>query len=253
MVSSPERWGAGRAIFSSKDLVDYPTCASCQRKTGDDRIKQTRGEKNVSVHEDPAIPHHQQDTDYYCGAACAQMVLAQIGGGLLDQNGLYNHNHNVIEPNWYTAPDGLQWTLNNRKPPSSSNYFALYALANEDAISRKIVWTIQHYNVAPVALVYGSQHWLVVRGYEASAAPTGSGDTSYSITSFDVNNPWPPPPPHDASDGCGTGGDRGVADEHIAYSAWQSTYMTGVPAGYWRGQFVAVCDPDPPATRVGRQ
>ena len=134
----------------------------------------------MSVHEDPAIPHHQQDTDYYCGAACAQMVLAQIGAGLLDQNGLYNdnHNHNVIEPNWYTAPDGLQWTLNNRKPASSANYFALYALASEDAISRKIVWTIHHYKVAPVALVYGSQHWLVVRGYEASAAPTGSGDTS---------------------------------------------------------------------------
>jgi len=28
---------------------------------------------------------HQQDTDYYCGAACAQMVLESIGAGLLDR------------------------------------------------------------------------------------------------------------------------------------------------------------------------
>jgi hypothetical protein len=191
------------------------------------------------------------------------MVLAQIGAGLLDQAGLYtdNHDHSVTELNWYTAPDGLQWTLNNRRPAASTNYFAMFALASEDAISRKIVWTLHHYQVAPVALVYGSNHWVVVRGYEASAAPSGSQDIAYSIIAFDVNNPWPPvptapplppPPPHSATDGCGSGGMRGIADEHIIYATWQSTYMTGVPGGHWQGQFVAVCDPDPPAVHIGQ-
>jgi hypothetical protein len=218
-------------------------------------------EHNMPVHEDLPVVYHQQDTNYYCGAACAQMVLAQIGAGLLDQAGLYtdNHDHSVIEPGWYTAPDGLNWTLNNRRPASFTNWFVTFALANEDAISRKIAWTIHHYQVAPVAMVYGSAHWIVVRGYEASAAPTGSTDTSYSITSLDINNPWPPtpstppPPPHNGSDGCGTGGDRGIADEHVAYATWQDTYMTGVPSGYWGGKFVAVCDPEPPADRIGQQ
>jgi hypothetical protein len=219
-------------------------------------------EEAMSVQETLAIPYHQQDTDYYCGAACAQMVLAQIGAGLLDQTSLYNdnHNHSTIESGWYTAPDGLQWTLNNRRPAAFTNYFALFALANEDAISRKIAWTIHHYQVAPVALVYGWAHWIVVRGYQASNHPTASNDASYSITAFNVNNPWPPvpttpplppPPPHSATDGCGSGGTRGIADEHIAYTTWQSTYMTGVPSGHWHGQFVAVCDPEPPATRLG--
>ena len=27
------------------------------------------------AHQDLPVPYHQQDTDYYCGAACAQMVL----------------------------------------------------------------------------------------------------------------------------------------------------------------------------------
>jgi len=205
--------------------------------------------------EDLSVVYHQQDTDYYCGAACAQMVLDEIGAGLLPQDDLYNenHSHSTTEPGWATGPDGLQFTMNDRRPASFHNWFALFTLGSEDSISRKICWTIHHYQVAPIALVYGYQHWIVVRGYDASAAPGSSADNSYTITGFEVNNPWPPtpipapPPPHSVGDGCGTGGNRGIADEHISYAQWQSTYMTGVPAGHWAGQFVAVCDPEPPA------
>jgi hypothetical protein len=203
------------------------------------------------MHEDLATPYHQQDTNYYCGAACAQMVIDSVGGGLLDQDDLYadNHSHSTTESGWYTAPDGLTWTLNNRQ---SSKYFVLDALSTEDAISRMIAWTIHHYGVGPVAMVFGSAHWIVVRGYTASAAPKSSADTGYSITGFDVNNPWPPtpmpgpPPPHADPDVCGSGGTRGVADEHLAYATWQADYMTGIDFGHWNGKFVAVCDPDPP-------
>jgi hypothetical protein len=139
----------------------------------------------------------------------------------------------------------------------------LFALDTEDAISRKIVWTIHYYQAAPIAMVYGSQHWIVVRGYSASAAPANINDTSYTIDSFDVNNPWPPtpsasnpalapPPPHtDGTDGCGTGGDRGIVNENISYTAWQNTYMTGIPSGYWGSKFVAVADPSAPPSGRG--
>lgn len=208
----------------------------------------------MSTHEDLTTQYHQQDTNYYCGAACAQMVLEQCGAGLLDQDDLYNdnHTHSTIEGNWYTAPDGLAWTMNNRQ---RGRYFALDALSTEDAISRMIAWTIRNYRVAPIAMVFGSAHWIVVRGYTASAEPADSGDTSYVLSGFDINNPWPPtptpgsPPPHSAGDVCGSGGARGVADEHISYATWQSTYMTGVPSGYWGGKYVAICDPEPPPTR----
>jgi hypothetical protein len=207
----------------------------------------------MSVHDDLVTQYHQQDTDYYCGAACAQMVLEQCGAGVLDQVGLYNdnHTHSTTESNWYTGPDGLRWTLNNRQ---SSKYFVLDALDTEDAISRMIAWTIHHYRISPVAMVFGWAHWIAVRGYTASHEPSSSGDVSYSISGFDVNNPWPPtpipapPPPHSGGDVCGTGGDRGVADEHISYQQWRDTYMTGIPSGHWSGKFVAVCDPEPPPT-----
>lgn len=206
--------------------------------------------------EDLGTEYHQQDTDYYCGSACAQMVLEECGSGHLDQVSLYNdnHSHSTVDSavNWATAPDGLAWTLNNRQ---SGRYFVLDALSTEDAISRMIAWTIHHYRVAPVALVYGWAHWIAIRGYTASATPSNSQDVSYTITGFDVNNPWPPTPsgaaepPHSTGDDCGTGGTRGVADEYISYATWQDDYMTGVPGGIWAGKFVAVCDPEPPPAR----
>jgi hypothetical protein len=210
-----------------------------------------------------AVKHHQQDTGYYCGAACAQMVLATIGAGILDQDDLYadNHSHSTTDVgvDWASGPDGLTWTMNDRRPPGFTNSFVLFALTTEDTVSRKICWTIHHYQVAPIALVFGWAHWIAVHGYDVSAHPTSSADTSYTLSAFEVNNPWPPTPdgaaepPHAAADGCGTGGDRGIADEHVAYADWQDTYMTGVPGGYWTGKFLAVCDPEPPATHVGRQ
>jgi hypothetical protein len=208
-----------------------------------------------AMHEHLDTPYHQQDTDYYCGAACAQMVLSTVGAGLLDQDDLYadNHSHSTTESGWATAPDGLYWTLNNRQ---SQTYFALDALDTEDAISRMIAWTIHHYRVAPIAMVFGSAHWIAVRGFTGTAAPNSSTDTAYSIEGFDVNNPWPPtpapgpPPPHAVGDVCGSGGSRGVADEHLSYATWQADYMTGIDFGHWNGKFVALCDPAPPPKRL---
>jgi hypothetical protein len=221
----------------------------------------------MAVIEGLTVPYHQQDNSVYCGPACAEMVLDSIGAGLLGQDNLYtdagNHTSEPY-PIWYTAPDGLQWVMNDRRPAGFGGWFALFALNTEDAISRKLVWTIHHYQVAPIALVLRGDHWVVVRGYEASAVPSSFADTSYTISAFHVNDPWPPvpsfynpasapPPPHSGTDGCGTGGNRGVANEHIAYATWQSTYMTGNKYGtLWNGRNVAVCDPDPPAERFGQ-
>jgi hypothetical protein len=218
------------------------------------------------MQEDLNVKYHRQDTDYYCGAACAHMILNHIGASnLQDQDTLYadNHAHSTIEPSWYTAPDGLLWTLIHYRPMAFTNNFKLFELDSEDAISRKIIWTIHNYRVPAAALVFAGQHWIVVRGYEADNAPQSPNDTSYLITSLIVNNPWtpmldsqttvtPPPPPHNTIDACGSGGVYGTNDEHIAYSTWQSTYMQGVIFGsHWLGKYVVICDPEPEATVRG--
>ena len=204
------------------------------------------------MHEHLDVPFHQQDTDYYCGAACAQMVLRAMGQPLQAQSDLYNdnHSHTVEASAWSTPPDGLCWTLNNRQAPKR---FTLDCTDAEEPISRTICWAIHRYQCAPIALVFGGNHWAVVRGYTADAAPQSSFDTSYTIASFDLNNPWPPvpahpgPPPHADGDVCGSGGNRGIADINVAYSTWQADYLTPNTFGTrWLGRCVAVCDPDLP-------
>jgi hypothetical protein len=100
------------------------------------------------MNEELSVGYHQQDTNYYCGAACAQMILHSVGQSLLSQDDLYNDNHNhSVEPQyWSTPPDGLQWTLNNLQ---STKYFALDSLSTEDAISRMLCWTIHFWKVSP--------------------------------------------------------------------------------------------------------
>jgi hypothetical protein len=213
-----------------------------------------------------ATGYHQQDTDYYCGAAVAQMILDEIGAGLIDQNVLYssNHNHNTVT-NWYTDPDGLNFTLNYYKPnpPKFNSYFVVFTRDSELEGTRKIVYTLWHYGVSTGTLVEACGHWIVVRGVSTDVEPVEG--SNYSINGFWINNPWPPtpsfynssaapPPPHSGSssgssaDGCGNGGNRGVANEYAVYnSTWKDTYFTGCDVwGVGHNQYVSVCDPSHP-------
>ncbi|HET9850926.1 MAG TPA: hypothetical protein VFP56_00305 [Candidatus Limnocylindrales bacterium] len=81
----------------------------------------------MAVHELLSVPYHQQDTDVYCGAACAQMVLDSIGAGIQAQDGIYTdeRNHTNELASWYNPPDGLQWVLNDRRPAGFGGWFAL--------------------------------------------------------------------------------------------------------------------------------
>lgn len=226
-----------------------------------------------------ALHFHQQETNTWCAATCAQMVLHYLSPNTdpIDQDILRTNIENrsrAIEPEivWFGAPDGLAATLNAFSPalPGKRKRFQLVACRTESEVSRRIVWSLEHHNLPAIALVYGMKHWLVVRGYTANRPPTGPNDTGYQIFSFDLYDPWPPvpgpegspnrnpghwPPPHtDGTDGCGSGRDRGIALNHISYDAWRSVggilnsgYMTGVPAdatgSKWKGRFLAIVGP----------
>jgi hypothetical protein len=218
-----------------------------------------------------ALHFHQQETNTWCAATCAQMVLHYLSphNPPLDQDILRTNIENrarAIEPEiaWFGAPDGLEATLNAFPPAPPGGRFHLLACATESEVSRRIVWSLERHHVPAIALVYGMKHWLIVRGYTADRRPTGPSDTGYRIISFDLYDPWPPvpdrnpghwPPPHiDGADGCGSGSDRGIALNHISYDGWRSGggilnsgYMTGVPdeavGSKWKGLFLAIVDP----------
>lgn len=200
--------------------------------------------------------YHTQDTGYYCGAACAMMVLAEIGVSYsdLDQDDLYNSNHNHnAQAGWYSDPEGVKYTMVNRKPASFHNTFVVNRSTSEAAGSQKLVNTLLNYGVSPIVLVYGCMHWIVVCGVQTNQNPANG---AYTIDGFWVNNPvHEDNDPHAAGDVCGTGGTHGVENQWISYANWQSTYLTGCDYDSSDGslQFLSVCDPDKPKILLPRR
>lgn len=194
--------------------------------------------------------YHTQDTSYYCGAACAMMILHEIGVPYadLDQDDLYasNHSHNS-QPGWATDPHGLCYTLNDRRPAAFlPRYFLVNKRLTEAEGSRDVAFTLFHYRVSAAVLVYHCQHWNVVCGVQTDVDPaTGP----YVIEGFWLNNPvWDASvASHDGVDSCGSGGVHGVANEFVTYAEWQTNRFNGcaydAPAG--AQQWISVCDPEP--------
>ncbi len=220
----------------------------------------------MGITENLNLAYYQQEKDCFCGPACAQMVVDQIGGVFFDQVSLQDQIRSAsrIDPTellrWYAPPDGLNSILNsNAKAAGRPNSFNLVIEDEEDFVSRHIIWTIHNFKVAPLALVYGAAHWIAIKGYEATAAPGRQFDVSYGILGFWINNPYPIstsvgtcPPPLPLSNMSSTTEcadltpGQGTGNIHIDYSCWQEEYMTMVPFDTsWPGKYVAICDPIP--------
>ena len=141
----------------------------------------------------------------------------------------------------------------DRKPASFSNTFVVYRQTTEVAGSQKLVYTLQHYGVSPIVLIYGCAHWIVVCGVQTDVNPaTGP----YTIEGFWINNPvHEANEPHAAGDVACSGGGHGIENQWVSYATWRSTYFTGCNYDSTDGslQFLSVCDPDVPKIAVPRQ
>jgi hypothetical protein len=212
----------------------------------------------MSFNKSLPVRYHQQDGTFYCGPACAQMVLHATGAGPFTQSDLEAEMPPPFESGWSTTPDQLPPVLNANRLPTFPSSYALFETNVKDTLARKIVWSIYQYDTPVIALVYGRAHWLVVNGFETSAEPTGPADLSYSINSFDLRNPTKvpdsPPPPHSDTDLCGTGGEYGETVEDLLYAHWDYSFVSPVnPPSAWSGKYIAICDTDPPAPSIGAQ
>ena len=174
---------------------------------------------------DLQVPYRQQITKYYCGAAVAKMILTHLNAMTPDQASLYRENHNHNKANWYTDPVGLCWTINHYKPATITHNFVVKSIFSELEQSQALVNRLYTHQLPSAALVFQGSHWVCVRGVSTTNDPLGS----YAINGFFVNDPWPPQksPCH--------------SNTYIAYSYWQSRYMTAVKyVGEWEDRYVCV-------------
>jgi hypothetical protein len=164
------------------------------------------------------------------------MVLKRLGVIPAGQHDLFTQIQSlatVTESGWASTPDGLANALCADKGLFAGS-FMVFPGTTADAACRKIAWAT-HQGVPPIALVRHRQHWVVVRGFDASADPTSADDTSYYITAIYTNDPAPP----------------GTQDAHITLDTWVSDYLNGADQGFYQGKYVVVCDPSPAATSIG--
>ena len=198
---------------------------------------------------------HLQDSDEYCGAACAQMVLdsSPINRGILPQNQLYTESqNNSVEPAiWFSPPDGLKYVMNH----NDSRGFGFFSLVDtptdNDVRTTQIINTINLYKVAPIVLINNGLHWVVVYGYEVDPEAEPRQIKLY------VNNPY-----YDSGkivmhtsggDACPNNPLARITDSEVPYDIWIRDYLTKASFGSvdnWNGKYVAICDPAPVEKKI---
>jgi len=193
------------------------------------------------------VPYRRQQNWFYCGAASAQMVLESLGVTELSQDDLYRQaRDNTVERSlWRSPPDGMAWALNANRTREKRR-FVIIAADDAESQARWLAWYLHQYGTPPIVLVEKRMHWIVVCSCTASGVPVSPDDSSYSIDSFVVNDPWPPE--HVGSSRSDAtlfhGGRTGRPNQRIAYPTWLETYAMRVDVGRWRGKYVSLCDVD---------
>jgi hypothetical protein len=208
---------------------------------------------------------HQQDTDYYCSAASAQMLLRHFGNGIISQDELYSYGYKNNSPaqwgsfndsdnglygisrNGGVDPTGVEMMLNhnnysNIHAPGApkQGQFKILENTDRDRMIRDIVTILVDKRMPMAVLVKQASHWVVARGAHIDGDPAAGED--FTLFGMTINNPSPPlvynlpqgakrPPPHTDNDICGTTGDTiGSSDEFVSYEDWEDDWLT--PVGF---------------------
>lgn len=187
------------------------------------------------------VPTFLQEHLNYCGPATAKMVLRWLGVSR-SQDTLWEAIQEesdaqglpLEEPclggtkQWGSRPEALAEVIR----ALSGADIKLVSETTAAATDHGVVWSVIQ-GIPAVALVYGSNHWIVVHGFHVSREPAHINDTAYELLGFDTIDPLR----------------TQKARDYVPAAAWRSDLMTGVVCGDFDGKFVAVCDPEP--TRSG--
>lgn len=185
----------------------------------------------------PRYPYHRQDDEDKCGAACAQMVLASIGVGIIDQAELQQIGHSVRSkdrlPFKGMSPEGLAEALN--KHSKKEFHFSAKRFKSRATAERLICWSLSQGYPAPIALWNGGDHYVVVTDFLSKSMPRGPKDISLNILNFSINDPSPALAragealhPHAENDSCGPARPTNPLD----YEEWQERFKTLVDRYY---------------------
>lgn len=186
------------------------------------------------------VPSYCQETNIWCGAATAQMILEGYPGGTehpFTQAHIWNRiqAHKDDAPvNWATDPDGLRDTLMELGGDPGVNW-EIYANSNAQSLMYYVTYWMTKRQFPTAVLVYGFQHWVMIDGFTTDVDPTTTA--TINLQRIEIVDPWNPPCPAATS-----GGVRSL----MTGANWYSNYWYtpgNIAASKWNGNYIAVIEP----------
>lgn len=172
------------------------------------------------------VPYSTQETNFYCGPACEQMLIAGMTGIRPRQWLLYCVGRQEdFDPRWYTTPHAIARVLNRYRPRRCSNEFRDFAVASAAEATAILAAS----GGAGVAAVFRGLHFVVVNevapasagGWVVITDPSRRNAASHSPKKYRVLSPW----------------------------EWLGTYLLPVEVpGRWHGRYTVIAGSEPPAT-----
>ena len=187
-----------------------------------------------------SIPCYCQETNIWCGAATAQMIMEGYPGGVdnvYTQTFIWNTIQTYLNDpgvNWATDPDGLRDTLMDLGAGPGVNW-SIHAEPNSSDLLYNVAYWIEKREYPVATLVYGWQHWIVIVGIETDVNPTTT--TTVNLQNIRIFNP--------SNNPCPTATSGGV-DSTMNDTQWFSSYWYAAgnyPASKWHGNYIAVIEP----------
>lgn len=200
----------------------------------------TSAQHSVYLEVANTIPSYCQETNIWCGAATAQMILEGYPGGV-EHPYTQTHIWNRIQVHkddpgvsWATDPDGLKDTLMELGGDPGVGW-SIHANPTAGSLMHAAAYWITRLHFPVAALVYGFQHWVAITGITTDADPTLATDTILQF--IEIIDPWNLP--------CSAAISGGVKST-MSGSNWYTNYWYtpgNYPASKWYGNYVAVIEP----------
>jgi hypothetical protein len=125
---------------------------------------------------------------------------------------------------WSSTPDALQAVLNLHQHTVA---FAVRTHADENAATGHLLDTVDA-NVAGIVLVFGWQHWVIVRGYDYDE-PDSCSVPGHNLNGVHIRDPQVDNPLH-----------------FVDCVNWRDNYLRVVPCGMYQNQYVTITGPRQP-------
>ncbi len=192
---------------------------------------------------DLALPYHRQMTAVWCDPADLQSwaeydLGRPLGESYVVQQATWDwelsHNAGFTEDEWDASPYAVASAAHHLLPGSGFNHF-LYD--DPMAATRTIAWLLANpsYREPSVALIWQGDHYVLVRGVQATADP-------YLDPQARILGVYIMDPNQGARSWMGE-------DRYIPISEWVNSFLTpvtyltphtGVPGDVWQGKYVTI-------------